>query len=108
MFSLVKMSRPPFSIPRLLLAQAFLPAMAGFAYIFSFAFSKAGVALFVSWIFNLSAGFIGVMLVWILLHVEARRYTCLFEDVSRETPDVTPCRTSPPMRVVRTCLARNA
>ena len=29
-------------------------------------------------------------------------------DVSHETPDVTPCRTSPPMPFVRTCLARNA
>ena len=29
-------------------------------------------------------------------------------DVSHETPDVTPCRTSPPMPVVRTSLERNA
>ena len=28
--------------------------------------------------------------------------------VSRETPDVTPCRTSPPMPVFCTCLVRNA
>ena len=34
--------------------------------------------------------------------------TCLFKEVSRETPDVTPCRTSPPMPVFRTRLARNA
>ena len=29
-------------------------------------------------------------------------------DVSRETPDVTPCRASPQMPVFRTRLARNA
>ena len=34
--------------------------------------------------------------------------TYLFKDVSHETPDVTPCRTSPPMPLVRTRLARNA
>ena len=32
----------------------------------------------------------------------------LFKDVSHETPDVTPCCTSPPMPFFRTCLARNA
>ena len=32
----------------------------------------------------------------------------LHVDVSRATPDVKPCRTSPPMPVCRTCLARNA
>ena len=31
---------------------------------------------------------------------------CLLEDISR--PDVTPCRTSLPMELVRTCVARNA
>ena len=34
-------------------------------------------------------------------------HTC-FKDASRETPDVTPCRTSPPLPIFRTCLARNA
>ena len=29
-------------------------------------------------------------------------------DVSHETPDVTPCRTPPPMPAFRTCLVRNA
>ena len=29
-------------------------------------------------------------------------------DVSHETPDVAPCRISPPMPFCRTCLARNA
>ena len=34
--------------------------------------------------------------------------TCLSKDVSNETPDVTPCRASPPMPPCRTCLAQNA
>ena len=34
--------------------------------------------------------------------------TYVFKDVSHETPDVTPCHTSPPMPTFRTCLARNA
>ena len=33
-------------------------------------------------------------------------HICVHSDVSHETPDVTPCRTSTPMLVVRTCLAR--
>ena len=36
-----------------------------------------------------------------------RGVTYLFKDVSHETPDVTPRRTSLPMPFVRTCLARN-
>ena len=34
--------------------------------------------------------------------------TCLFKDVSHETPDVTPCRTSPPMPFLGTRPVRNA
>ena len=34
--------------------------------------------------------------------------TCLFKDVSHETPDVTPCRTSPPMPFLRTRVLREA
>ena len=42
-----------------------------------------------------------------MLPVEVRCYIWWL-DVSHETPDVTPCRTSPPMLFFRTRLARNA
>ena len=43
------------------------------------------------------------------LPVEVRYYMFVWiKDVSHEAPDVTPCRTSPPMPVFRTHLERNA
>merc|ERR1712187_382736 len=39
-----------------LLFVAYLPAMAGFAYLVSFLFVRPGVALFVSWIVNMLFG----------------------------------------------------
>jgi len=48
----------------------FLPAMTGMAYLFSFLFSKAGNALIFSWIFNLSIGFLGSIIIGILLEIE--------------------------------------
>ena len=44
-----------------------------------------------------------------LFHYSLWRWgvTCLSKDVLHETPDVAPCRTSPPMSFFRTRLARN-
>lgn len=54
----------------ILLFFIYMPAMAGLAYLFSFVFSKAGNALIFSWIFNLSIGFLGTILLAILLEIE--------------------------------------
>jgi ABC-type multidrug transport system ATPase subunit len=48
----------------------YMPAMAGLAYLVSFLFSKAGNALIFSWIFNLSVGFLGVIILSIVLGID--------------------------------------
>jgi ATP-binding cassette subfamily A (ABC1) protein 3 len=45
---------------------AYLPAAAGFSYLFSFLFKKAGVAIFVAWIFNMIFGVMSTMIISIL------------------------------------------
>eukprot|EP00413_Alexandrium_margalefii_P007389 CAMPEP_0204528850 /NCGR_PEP_ID=MMETSP0661-20131031/9748_1 /ASSEMBLY_ACC=CAM_ASM_000606 /TAXON_ID=109239 /ORGANISM="Alexandrium margalefi, Strain AMGDE01CS-322" /LENGTH=877 /DNA_ID=CAMNT_0051534847 /DNA_START=72 /DNA_END=2700 /DNA_ORIENTATION=- len=45
---------------------AFLPCMAGFAYLFSFLFKKSGAALLISWLFNLGFGILTVVTISIL------------------------------------------
>jgi ABC-type multidrug transport system ATPase subunit len=64
---------------------AFLPASAGFAYLFAFLFSKSGIALFVSWIFNMLAGILATILISILQSIQqtysvasAFRWICRF------------------------------
>ncbi|CAE8744011.1 unnamed protein product [Polarella glacialis] len=47
----------------------FLPAAAGFSYLFSFAFSKAGTSLMVAWVLNLALGFLGQIIVQLVFSV---------------------------------------